>query len=99
MKLIRDGSIAAEYRRTAEKYIDRAEQIKRRRKVKLFKLYLLLVYLECQLNSKQKSAQQLDSERAEFLLYQALENDERGNIDEAIDLYSAAIELCLETVT
>lgn len=44
-----------------------------------------------------KSQQQLNLERAEFLLYQALDQDEAGNIGEAIMLYSSAIELCINT--
>lgn len=44
-----------------------------------------------------KSQQQLNLERAEFLLYQALDQDEAENIDEAVMLYSLAIELCINT--
>uniref|UniRef100_A0A1I7W346 Calpain catalytic domain-containing protein n=1 Tax=Loa loa TaxID=7209 RepID=A0A1I7W346_LOALO len=44
-----------------------------------------------------KSQQQLNLERAEFLLYQALDQDEAGNTGEAIMLYSLATELCINS--
>ncbi|CAG5117369.1 unnamed protein product [Candidula unifasciata] len=42
-----------------------------------------------------KSPQQLDVERAHFLLREALGEDEQNNTEEAISLYSEAITLCL----
>ena len=45
-----------------------------------------------------KSKQQLDLERAHFLVTQAFDEDEKGNKDEAIELYTEAVELCLKTV-
>ncbi|XP_064410988.1 calpain-7 isoform X2 [Latimeria chalumnae] len=44
-----------------------------------------------------KSKQQLDLERAYFLVTQAFDEDERGNADEAIELYTETVELCLKT--
>lgn len=47
-----------------------------------------------------KSSQSDDTrsaERARFLLEQALDEDEQGNAEEAIELYSEAVELCLES--
>ncbi|KAM9308611.1 calpain-7 [Gastrophryne carolinensis] len=44
-----------------------------------------------------KSKQQLDLERARFLVTQAFEEDDKGNAEEAIELYSEAVELCLTT--
>lgn len=44
-----------------------------------------------------KSKQQVDLERAHFLVTQAFEEDERGNEDEAIELYTQAVELCIQT--
>lgn len=38
-------------------------------------------------------------ERAHFLLREALSEDEQNNIDEAINLYSEAITLCLTVVS
>lgn len=40
---------------------------------------------------------QLDLERAEFLLHQAFNEDEAKHYEDAIDLYSESISLCLET--
>lgn len=37
-------------------------------------------------------------ERAHFLVTQAFEEDEKGNGDEAIELYTQAVELCIKTV-
>lgn len=45
-----------------------------------------------------KSVHQVNLERAEFLLYQALDADEAGRASEAVTLYSEAIELCLQSV-
>ncbi|CAM9344591.1 unnamed protein product [Lampetra planeri] len=44
-----------------------------------------------------KSRQQVDLERAHFLVTQAFEEDEKGNCDEAIELYTQAVELCIKT--
>ncbi|XP_033021460.1 calpain-7 isoform X2 [Lacerta agilis] len=44
-----------------------------------------------------KSKQQLDLERARFLVTQAFDEDEKGNGEEAIELYTEAVELCLKT--
>lgn len=43
-----------------------------------------------------KSKQQL--ERAHFLVTQAFDEDDKGNAEEAIELYTEAVELCLKTV-
>lgn len=40
----------------------------------------------------------MDLERAHFLVTQAFEEDEKGNGDEAIELYTQAVELCIQTV-
>ncbi|XP_005103688.1 calpain-7 [Aplysia californica] len=44
----------------------------------------------------QKTNLQLDLERARFILSEALDEDEQKNLDEAINLYSEAIDLCLQ---
>ncbi|XP_070583036.1 calpain-7 isoform X3 [Erythrolamprus reginae] len=44
-----------------------------------------------------KSKQQLDLECAHFLVTQAFDEDEKGNNEEAIELYTEAVELCLKT--
>ncbi|MBN3276152.1 CAN7 protein, partial [Polyodon spathula] len=44
-----------------------------------------------------KSKHQLDLERAYFLVTQAFEDDEKGNVEEAVELYTQAVELCIET--
>uniref|UniRef100_A0A3B5Q785 Calpain 7 n=1 Tax=Xiphophorus maculatus TaxID=8083 RepID=A0A3B5Q785_XIPMA len=44
-----------------------------------------------------KSRHQVDLERAHFLVTQAFEEDEKGNDDEAIELYTQAVELCIKT--
>lgn len=48
------------------------------------------------LQSSGKTQQQKDMERAEFLLYQAFDDDEDGNTDDAVELYMQAVELCLQ---
>uniref|UniRef100_A0A8C2X587 Calpain 7 n=1 Tax=Cyclopterus lumpus TaxID=8103 RepID=A0A8C2X587_CYCLU len=44
-----------------------------------------------------KTRQQVDLERAHFLVTQAFRDDERGNHDEAVELYTQAVELCIDT--
>ncbi|XP_058868989.1 calpain-7-like [Acipenser ruthenus] len=44
-----------------------------------------------------KSKHQLDLERAHFLVTQAFDDDEKGNVEEAVELYTQAVELCIET--
>ncbi|XP_060036810.1 calpain-7 isoform X3 [Erinaceus europaeus] len=44
-----------------------------------------------------KSKHQLDLERAHFLVTQAFDEDEKGNVDDAIELYTEAVDLCLKT--
>lgn len=44
-----------------------------------------------------KSKQLLDLERAYFLVRQAFDEDEKGNVDEAVELYTEAVELCIKT--
>lgn len=58
------------------------------------------LYLETEQNLKgqNKTEQQLDLERAEFLLYQAFNEDEENNTEEAVELYLEAVELCLKAV-
>nr|XP_057909067.1 calpain-7 [Doryrhamphus excisus] len=52
---------------------------------------------EAQKSDPLKSRQQVDLERAHFLVTQAFEEDEKGNGDEAIELYTQAVELCIKT--
>ncbi|MGH0156702.1 UNVERIFIED_CONTAM: hypothetical protein FKN15_032085 [Acipenser sinensis] len=44
-----------------------------------------------------KSKHQLDLEWAYFLVTQAFDDDEKGNVEEAVELYTQAVELCIET--
>lgn len=53
---------------------------------------------QAQKNDPLKSRQQVDLERAHFLVTQAFEEDEKGNDDEAIELYTQAVELCITSV-
>ena len=41
---------------------------------------------------------QSELSRANFLLLEGLEEDEAGNAEEAIEIYSSAVQLCLEVV-
>lgn len=66
--------------------------------------YFIYKYLFC--FSDQAQSTQVDLEggqselsRANFLLLEALDEDESGNAEEAIELYSSAVELCLEAVS
>lgn len=45
---------------------------------------------------KEKKQGTSDLERAHFLMLEALEEDEAGNSKDAVEIYSAAIELCLK---
>uniref|UniRef100_A0A4W3JZ96 Calpain 7 n=1 Tax=Callorhinchus milii TaxID=7868 RepID=A0A4W3JZ96_CALMI len=44
-----------------------------------------------------KTKQQMDLERAHFLVTQAFDEDEKGSVDEAVELYTEGVELCLKT--
>uniref|UniRef100_A0A8C5L1G2 Calpain-7 n=1 Tax=Jaculus jaculus TaxID=51337 RepID=A0A8C5L1G2_JACJA len=44
-----------------------------------------------------KSKHQLDLERAHFLVTQAFDEDGKGNVEDAIELYTEAVDLCLKT--
>lgn len=57
-----------------------------------------LISVQAQKSDPLKSWQQVDLERAHFLVTQAFEEDEKGNDDEAIELYTQAVELCIKTV-
>lgn len=56
---------------------------------------------EKQTQSSQVVTEKGESElsRAHFLLLEAFDEDEAGNAEEAIELYSSAVELCLEAVS
>uniref|UniRef100_A0A3B4FYC6 Calpain 7 n=1 Tax=Pundamilia nyererei TaxID=303518 RepID=A0A3B4FYC6_9CICH len=53
--------------------------------------------VQAQKSDPLKSRHQVDLERAHFLVTQAFEEDEKGNDDEAIELYTQAVELCIKT--
>ena len=46
-----------------------------------------------------KTPEQLELDRAKFLVCQALEEDESGAKDDAVELYMQAAELCLKLVS
>lgn len=46
-----------------------------------------------------KSGDELELERAKFLVSQALKEDEGGNDQEAIKLYTEAVQLCIQVVS
>ncbi|CAL8094585.1 unnamed protein product [Orchesella dallaii] len=52
---------------------------------------------EQEIEKPKKSDDELDLERAKFLVSQALEEDECGNDGEAVKLYTEAVQLCLQT--
>lgn len=52
---------------------------------------------QAQTSDPLKTREQVDLERAHFLVTQAFEEDEKGNVDEAIELYTQAVELCIHT--
>ncbi|KAL2084694.1 hypothetical protein ACEWY4_020212 [Coilia grayii] len=52
--------------------------------------------VQAQSNDPLKTKHQLDLERAYFLVTQAFDEDEKQNTDEAIELYTQAVELCIQ---
>lgn len=48
--------------------------------------------------SEHKSKEKLDMERGNFLLHQAFDEDEAGNLNEAKELYTEAVEVFLKIV-
>ncbi|KAK7158016.1 hypothetical protein R3I93_009266 [Phoxinus phoxinus] len=63
----------------------------------LDRVQTLLSAVQAQSSDPLKSKHQLDLERAYFLVTQAFEEDEKENADEAIELYTQAVELCIQT--
>uniref|UniRef100_A0A8C6SBT9 Calpain 7 n=1 Tax=Neogobius melanostomus TaxID=47308 RepID=A0A8C6SBT9_9GOBI len=53
--------------------------------------------VQAQKSDPLKTREHVDLERAHFLVTQAFEEDEKGNVDEAIELYTQAVELCIQT--
>ncbi|ROJ29318.1 Calpain-7 [Anabarilius grahami] len=62
----------------------------------LDRVQTLLSAVQAQSSDPLKSKHQLDLERAYFLVTQAFEEDEKENADEAIELYTQAVELCIQ---
>lgn len=62
----------------------------------LDRVQTLLSAVQAQSTDPLKSKHQLDLERAYFLVTQAFEEDEKENADEAIELYTQAVELCIQ---
>lgn len=77
------GSQIACITEKATEYLDRAEE--------LLKLTSSSTHQQVSSN-----AQQLELDRAKFLLMQALDEDEANNSQEALELYTQAVELCLQ---
>lgn len=46
-----------------------------------------------------KTPQQLQVDRAVFLIGQAFDADERENLEEALELYTNAAEICIQVVS
>ncbi|XP_062847345.1 calpain-7 [Trichomycterus rosablanca] len=61
----------------------------------LERVQTLLNAVQAQSSDPLKTKHQLDLERAYFLVTQAFDEDEKGNSDEAIELYTQAVELCI----
>ncbi|XP_053374167.1 calpain-7-like [Mercenaria mercenaria] len=68
----------------AHQYITRAEELKK------------MTSHSTQAMHQTMTSHQLDLERARFLIKQAFDEDDVGNEQEAIDLYTEAVELCLK---
>lgn len=62
-------------------------------------LFMSLSPVQAQTNDPLKTKHQLELERSYFLVTQAFEEDEKGNSDEAIELYTQAVELCIQAVS
>ncbi|XP_067125410.1 calpain-7-like [Centruroides vittatus] len=77
------GSAVPNLNEKKYEYMKRVEELKRTK-----------FSCQNQLQTK-KNNQQSELERAEFLLHQAFDEDEADNNEEAIELYSQAVELCL----
>ncbi|XP_053351073.1 calpain-7 [Clarias gariepinus] len=62
----------------------------------LERVQTLLNAVQAQSSDPLKTKHQLDLERSYFLVTQAFEEDEKGNSEEAIELYTQAVELCIQ---
>lgn len=110
LSLIKDGRIPIANKEKAEEYIKRAEAIRAQSNFfqrKLKNITSSFFHIHCawypiagtsKSSTEIKTQEQLSLERAEFLMYQALDEDEVGHVEEALTLYTQAIELCISTV-
>ena len=62
-------------------------------------LILFVVGTQVATSQPTKTRDQLELERATFLIRQAFEEDEAGDREEAVQLYTQAVELCLNIVS
>lgn len=58
----------------------------------------LKIYYFLELNNQKNEQSKQEEEKAELLLKAALDYDENGQLEEAIDFYTQAIEFCLKCV-
>ncbi|RWS05561.1 Calpain-7-like protein [Dinothrombium tinctorium] len=79
------GSQMPNIEQKVEQYLKRAKNIDR-----------MLKQQKEDITPVHKNDEESDLRRAEFLLYDALDEDECGNKENAIELYSQAVELCLK---
>lgn len=65
-----------------------------------FIIFIFPAFTDSQAQSAQNTMEGGQSElsRANFLLLEAFEEDEAGNMEEAIEHYTNAVQLCLEAV-
>ncbi|XP_064455329.1 calpain-7-like isoform X2 [Ornithodoros turicata] len=77
------GSQVAGLTEKANEYLNRAEELLRQSSPSTHELV-------------SSNAQQLQLDRAKFLLLQALDEDEACNSEDALELYTQAVELCLQ---
>ncbi|KAH7729907.1 calpain [Aphelenchoides avenae] len=82
LNLVDKGVLPPQQKVTAQKYVDRAD--------------ILNNEYDKAVSTSTKTEHQMNVERADFLLNEALSTDEAGKQREALELYAQAVETCLK---
>jgi len=99
--LIDEGRLPSSYRDAANKYFDRSSTLKEQSNLPIpcFNLHLTDEFIVANVvSAKPKTDQELNMEKAEFLISEAISNEENNSFREAQELYAQAAEFCLAQV-
>jgi hypothetical protein len=99
LRLVQQNIIPVESQQKAVQYIERAEQLKALGGYLCVREVCAYCTELATPRNVRPPGEQASVERAEFIVYQAIDADSRGQSDEAIELYLRALEMCLQLVS